>query len=152
MNVEGFEQLLFERGVVTERGCGEIDEGFGIVDGSEKLREFVRDRAAEALFRVKQFPEILPQAIVFFGVGAWRARERFDPHAPVGMFTQDFDDLNTSKALEQEVGCAVVTFLTGTHDTDGGDAVRWLKLAGGFGEFGVETRDGEEPISGERIP
>jgi len=151
VNIERFQQLLFERVIFAERGSCEVDEGFGVVDGFEKLREFARDGAAETLFSVQEFCEIQTQAAVFLGVGTGRTRESFDAHAAVGLIMQNLDDLDARETLEQQIGRTVGAFLAGTHDADSGDAVGRFELSGVFGAFRVEAGHGEKPVGRERI-
>jgi len=151
VNIEGLEQLLLKLVVVAERGGGEVDEGFRVVDGFEKLGEFAGDAAAEAVFGVQEFAEGLAKAEVLCGGGAGCAGEGLDANAAEGLFAEDFDDLDAGETLEKEVGGAVFAFLTGAHDAEGGDAVGRLELAGFAGLAGVDSGDGEEPVGRERL-
>jgi len=46
------------------------------------------------------------------------------------LFAQDFDNLDAGEPLDQEIGGAVVTFLAGAYDADGGDTMGRLELPG----------------------
>lgn len=70
MNIQGFQEFLFETRIFAEAESGEVDESFRIVYRLKKLGEFGGDRSAEALLGHDEFCQIGAQAGVFVRVSA----------------------------------------------------------------------------------
>ena len=103
--------------------AAKIDARSLVVDGFEKLCEFARDGAAEALLGLQEFGERFAEFGVSGRFGSGLAGQGANADAAEGFLAQDVEDLDAGKALDEQVGGAVVVFLAGAHDADGGDAV-----------------------------